>query len=99
MLVQVIFKSLLVRQKGVKHAWNYIDRDFDHGAIGRTAKVAAQPELGLLPERRTGTYPLHRAHSSVARPHLERGGGHMVERPFGAKHFISQSAGSVEMAS
>lgn len=54
----------------MKYDWNYIDRDFGPGAVRCAAKLAPQPELGLLPERRTRTCPLHRGHPSCPWPNL-----------------------------
>jgi hypothetical protein len=54
----------------VKHARNYIDRDFDLGIVWCVATVVSQQKLGLLPEWRAGTGPLDHRHSSGSRPDL-----------------------------
>jgi hypothetical protein len=41
--------------KEEQHAWNGFDRRRDFDAVGRTPHLAAQPAVGLLPERRTGS--------------------------------------------
>ena len=56
---------------GVKHAWNYLDRDFVACAFWRAAAVDAQPGVGLLPDRRSGTDSSDRCSSVGNRPDLE----------------------------
>jgi hypothetical protein len=58
------------RKEGVKHARNYIDRDFDLGIVCCVATMVAQQKLGLLPKWRTGTGPLDRRHFAGSRPDL-----------------------------
>ena len=56
----------------MKHAWNYIDCDFDLSPLGCATQMVAQPGVGLRPDRWVGTGPARGRHSTGSRSDLSR---------------------------
>jgi hypothetical protein len=54
----------------VGYAWNNFAHPFGSDAVGGITHVAAQQELGVLPEWRTGPGPADPAHSAAHGPDI-----------------------------
>jgi len=60
----------LLKNKENHHAGHNLDRHPDFNVSGGIAHMAAQPQLGLLPEWRVGPDPVDPAHPAAVGPHL-----------------------------
>jgi hypothetical protein len=83
--------------KEKRYVGNYFDRRSGLDVIGRSAHLASQPAVGVLPEWRTRPDPFDSNHSASAGPNL--GGRNVSYRPQKMVQVVSQAGYEVNLKS